>query len=231
MSCELKQEANAQSKTFSAMEERLQRQIDALGSRVGSLERYKEDCERNFEDQLRYETVDRFCRGLTDILQKKIVNLNAMLHDLSSRLENEALRYPPNAFVFLSYYLHYDDDNLPEVFHLFPLEFHRRNVATLSCIIPSSGTALNALSLLVDGPHGRDIKLLTHFWAVRASFGTEESSSAHPVPGLNLAYETLQNLVDDPEQQAQIRDILPLLVDVGGYGVNRNVKYFSSAVL
>ncbi|KAK0237775.1 hypothetical protein EDD85DRAFT_831802 [Armillaria nabsnona] len=214
------------SKEADAKERQLLQRLDAVESRVGYLERCKEDSDRKLADQLQYEVVDRFCRGLTEQLRKKLVNLKGLLRGLSSRLDNDALRNPPNAFVFLAFYdLLHKDRKLPEVFYLLPSDLHSRNVATLNRIQPDSETALTALGALVDGPHGPEIKLLTYLWAIRASLGGERNYSAHPVPGLNLAYSTLQDLVDDAELQAQIFDILPSLVDASGY---RNVKYFSS---
>ncbi|KAK0192933.1 hypothetical protein F5146DRAFT_1136748 [Armillaria mellea] len=216
-------------KESDAKERQLLRRLSVMESRLGFLERFKEDHDRKHADQLQYEVVDRFCRGLTENLRKKFDNLNLkdLLRGLSSRLDNDALGYLPNAFIFYTYYnvLH-NDQKLPDVFHLFPSDLHSRNIATLNRIQSDSETALTALGALVNGPYGHEIRLLTHLWVIRASLGGERNYSAHPVPGLNLAYSTLRDLVDDAELQAQIFDILPSLVDTRGYG---HVKYFSSA--
>ncbi|PBK88493.1 hypothetical protein ARMGADRAFT_1084445 [Armillaria gallica] len=66
-----------------------------------------------------YEVAKRFCRGLADVLCNGLDKLPSLLSDLASELHNPGLRYPPNAFVLLTYYHHYNDDTLPDIFYEF----------------------------------------------------------------------------------------------------------------
>ncbi|SJL13617.1 uncharacterized protein ARMOST_17063 [Armillaria ostoyae] len=245
---ELKKEADAQRKAFHALEERLQSQINKLKKytedteqKFDLLKRYNEDAKQKLTEQLKFEVLDRFCGGLTGILQKNINDLKILLYILSVELENPMLTYAPVAFVFVTYYLYHERNALPDFFYQFPPRLHLKSLefrkpacgpnkgtpgfcaATKRRIPPTSELTLGALSGIMDGPYSDIIQLLIHLWVIRAGLANKQSI-AHPIPNIT---ETLHDLIHDPDQQALIEQILPSLVEEEG--INDQIKYFVSS--
>ncbi|PBK58831.1 hypothetical protein ARMSODRAFT_1091077 [Armillaria solidipes] len=208
------------------MEQRIA-QLKASGEamkQIAQLKAKNEARERELDEQLRYEVAKRFCRGLSDMLCNKLDKLPGLLSDLASELHNPGLRYAPNAFVLLTYYHHYNDDTLPDIFYEFSERVHQMNVTALEDITPGARTTFTALDALTSGPHGDEIKLLVHLWAVRAGLGKKLNMLAYPVPHFAFALEILHQLIPDPDQQALMERLLPSLVEEVAF--SEHIKYF-----
>ncbi|KAK0241097.1 hypothetical protein EDD85DRAFT_389221 [Armillaria nabsnona] len=197
---------------------------EAMNQQISQLKSMNEARERELDEQLRYEVAKRFCRGLSDMLCNKLDKLPGLLSDLASELHNPGLKYPPNAFVLLIYYHHYNDDTLPNIFYEFSERVHQMNITALEDITPDARSTFTALDALMSGPYGDEIKLLIHLWAVRAGLDKRWNMLTFPIPDFAFALEVLRQHIPDPDQQALMERILPSLVEEVAF--SEHIKYF-----
>ncbi|KAK0501003.1 hypothetical protein EDD18DRAFT_1459644 [Armillaria luteobubalina] len=188
---ELKKEMDAQSKAINALKQQFEKQKEDLDS----LKKYYEDAEQMLMEQLKFEVLNRFCGGLTDILHENISDLKALLYVLSVELENPRLAYAPVAFVF------------------FPPRLHLNYAESLKCIPSTSEVTFGSLSTIVEDLNGDIIQLLVHLWVIRPDLADKQSIAAiiaRLVPDSSFALETLYDIIHDASQQALIEKNLSL---------------------
>ncbi len=102
---ELKKKADAQRKAFSAMEERLQSQIDRLKvteQKFNSLKKYNEDAKQKLTEQLKSEVLDRFCEGNTTFPLRRFDNLLIGCPSADQYPEEERRRSRNSTVYFIS---------------------------------------------------------------------------------------------------------------------------------
>ncbi|KAK0243480.1 hypothetical protein EDD85DRAFT_1019565 [Armillaria nabsnona] len=201
--------------------------------------------ERTVTDQSRahlfYETVDRFSRGVTDILiqnnpyiQDYILQLSdAVSTNISSGI-GRMFSYLPN--VLVAWYYHRAtftckfDPPYPTLALGLPLLLHQKNIAG-NALAQLSGLGvqfdLGPLTELVLG-NLEDVSLLVDMWFLRSILGEHRNQDVHPIPPFELAK---QLLLDEWSEETfshvtRIEAIMPLLVNVES--ASGHVKYFAA---
>ncbi|SJL02692.1 uncharacterized protein ARMOST_06026 [Armillaria ostoyae] len=220
-----------------------QKEIQRLREQVGVVAQGHIDTVTNKNHaHLFYETVDRFSRGITDIL----IQNNPCIKDFTLQLSDAVstnissgighmFSYLPN--VLVAWYYHRAtssskfDPPYPTLALGLPLSLHQKNVKAGNALAQLSGPGvqfdLGSLTELVLG-NLEDVSLLVDMWFLRSVLGEHRNQDVHPIPPFELAK---QLLLDEWSEEnfshaKRIEAIMPLLVNVesaSGY-----VKYFAA---